>query len=226
MAKFFDKLGSAVLLDIDTQHDMLPSLASERKELLLKWRRVMAWSRRHRMPVISLALTSREDDNILGQQMCVENTPGHDKVGYTVLANRRCYDAEHCLDLPSDILQKYRQVVFERREFDPFLCDRFERLANNFPYDHYIIFGGAFEASIKLVGLGLISRHKKVTIIQDAVSSIFDSEYDYVQKKLEAKGAVMETVDSITAKYPNGKPVKRQEKPAPTYTPTPSVIRQ
>jgi len=207
MAKFFNKISSTVLLDIDTQYDMLPSSSACRKDLLLKWRRIMAWGRLFRVPVISLAFTSREDDNLLGEQMCVENTPGHEKVGYTMLSNHRRYSAEHSLDLLPDILERYRQVIFERREFDPFLCDRFERLVNNFPFNHYIMFGGAFEESIKLAGLGLLSRNKHVTLLKDATASIFDSEYDYVLKKLQAKGVMMVKTYPFTSMSPNGKPI-------------------
>lgn len=212
MARFFNKIGSTVLLDIDTQFDMLPAKSSERNSLLLKWRRIMAWGRLYRLPVISLALTNREDDNILGQQMCVEYTPGHEKVRYTILANHRRYDAEHCLDLPPDIMEKYRQVIFERREFDPFMCDRFERLVNNFPFNHYILFGGAFEASVKLAGLGILSRNKKVTLIKDATASIFDSEHDYALKKLDAKGAELLTTRSLTSQSPTGKQIRNNKK--------------
>ena len=208
MARKNQEAKSTVLLDVDTQYDLLPSLNSERIKMLKKWRRVMAWARKSHMPVISMALSNREDDNVLGQQMCVEHTEGHNKVSYTLLANCRRYDAEHSLDLPSDIMQKYHQVIFERHEFDPFMCDRFERLVNNFPYDHYVIFGGAFETSIKLAGLGLISRYKKVTLLKDAVSSIYDSEFDYVYKKLEAKGVEMISTDQFISKSIVSKPVK------------------
>lgn len=205
MAKLFKKTGPTVLLDVDTQYDMLPTLAAERKNTLLRWRRVMAWARKYRLPVVSLALAGREDDNVLQQSLCVENTKGHDKVRYTILADHFHYNAEHCLDLPNDIMDNYRQVIFERREFDPFQCDRFERLVNNFPFDHYIVFGGAFEASIKLACLGLLARHKKVSLVYDAVSSIYNAEYDYVLKKIEAKGARLEKVATLTDQKPNNR---------------------
>lgn len=202
MAKFLRKRSPMVLLDVDTQFDMLPANVHQRRKLSLKWRRVMAWARMHRLSIVSLSLAGREDDNVLGQMLCVENTPGHEKVGYTVCADHFHYGAEHCLDLLPGIMDEYRQVMFERREFDPFQCDRFERLVNTMDYDHYVVLGGAFEASVKLACLGLLARNKKVTLVYDAISSIFDSEYDYVMKKLEAKGVKMETTASLTGQKP------------------------
>ncbi len=210
MAKLFRKREKKVVLDIDTQFDMLPTLESQRQDMLLKWRRIMAWAKVHKLPVISTSLACREEDHIIEPQFCIEGTKGQKKVSYTTLFSNYVFCAEHRRDLASDIFDKYRQVIFERREFDPFLCERFERLVNNFDFDHYIIFGAGFEASIKYAGLGLRSRHKTVTLIKDAVASVYNSEFDYVLKKLEAKSVITTTTAELTGQ----KAAIKKNKPA------------
>ena len=211
MAKLFRKREKKVILDVDTQFDMLPSLGSQREDILKKWRRIMAWARVHKLPVISTALSCREEDHIIEPQFCIDGTKGQKKVRYTSLPSNYLFCAEHRRDLASDIFSKYRQVIFERREFDPFLCERFERLVNNFDFDHYIIFGGGFEASIKYAGLGLRSRHKTVTLVKDAVASVYNAEYDYVLKKLEAKSVILTTTEELTGQRPKAAKAKPAE---------------
>ena len=211
MAKLFRKREKRVLLDIDTQFDMLPTLESQRQDILKKWRRIIAWARVYRVPVISTALSCREEDHIIEPQFCIEGTKGQQKVSYTNLPSSYKFYAEHRPDLASDIFDEYSQVIFERREFDPFLCERFERLVNNFDFEHYIIFGGGFEASIKYAGLGIRSRHKSVTLVSDAVASVYNAEFDYVLKKLEAKSVNLITTEQLT-----GSKNKKQQRKADT----------
>ena len=215
MAKLFRKREKKVILDVDTQFDMLPALESQRQDILKRWRRIIAWARVHKIPVISTALACREEDHIIEPQFCIEGTKGQKKVSYTTLPSHYEFCAEHRQDLASDIFNKYRQVIFERREFDPFLCERFERLVNNFDFDHYIIFGAGFEASIKYAGLGIRSRHKKVTLVKDAVASVYNAEFDYVLKKLEAKSVIITTTAELTGK----KPAVAKSKPAEVIQP-------
>ena len=195
MARFRRRRFRRVLIDVDTQVDNVCQNSRDHSECLRHIRRLMAWSRRHGIPVISTAIARRPAtaDNPFGSApRCVEGTPGQRKIKFTTLHRHICFSSENRFDLPIGILTDYQQVIFEKRTDDPFVQPRADRLLTDLRADQFIVFGIGTENAIKDTVLGLLSRGKSVTVVTDAVDSLSDDSRRtaiLALRKMEAKGA-------------------------------------
>jgi len=83
MAKIWRRRLRRVLVDVDTQIDLLIPHASHVDTVLLRnIRRLMAWGRLNHYPVISTVLSCRPDESALdpkAHQICIEGTKGQKK---------------------------------------------------------------------------------------------------------------------------------------------------
>ncbi|MBI9017477.1 MAG: isochorismatase family protein [Phycisphaerae bacterium] len=186
-----------VLIDIQTQYDLIYGNGHDHKEILHKIRRIMAWSRVHNVPIISIALAKTPD--ICEDDICVEGTPGQKKIRYTMLPCHKTFCPESCTDIPENILREYRQIIFNIRENDPFALPRADRLLTNLKADEFVLFGIGLNDVMKYTALGLLKRDKKVSILSDAIDfSENDIEDEMTARKLAAKGADYIETASIT----------------------------
>jgi len=191
-----------VLLDINTQRDFL--LASgyccirNHRRVLSHIRRVMAWARIHDVPIIStcqVQTNGNEDGNGKGKGNGNGNgrelagSNGARKVPYTLLANRITFVPDSSTDLPRDLLRQYRQVIFHKRCLDPFDEPRIDRLLTEMKAGEFILIGTTTEGEIQAAALGLLQRHRHVTVIVDAIGSYDPQEASMALRKIEAKGA-------------------------------------
>ncbi len=202
MAKLLRKRFRRVLIDVDTQYDLIYNSDNniDNSNVLRNIRRLMAWSRVHDIRVISTELTRRADnvveDASLPKPKCVENTPGHKKIRYTMLSNHVVFGPENRMDLPRHILSDYKQIIFEKRTYNPFVQPRADRLLTELRADEFIIFGFDLKNAIHTTALGLLLRKKKVALVVDAIEQIPRDEFDLEVRKIEAKGAkLIKTID-------------------------------
>ena len=203
MARFLRRRHRPVLIDVDTQHDLLRSDNSERADLLHHIRRLIAWARIHHIHVISTSLARRRPaaHDIPGViNDCIEGTPGQSKFHYTILPSRIMFEAENRFDLPRTLLSEYQQVIFEKRSEDPFVLPRVDRLLCEIKADRFIVFGMGLETSIKATVLGLISRGRKVAVVSDAVVANNPNTGTLALRQVQAKGAKLVTTASIAGK--------------------------
>ena len=218
MARFRRRRFRRVLIDVDTQVDNVCKNSRDHSECLRHIRRLMAWSRRNHIPVISTAITRRPaaaDDPFVPAPLCVEGTPGQRKIKFTTLHRRICFTSENRFDLPTSILTDYQQVIFEKRTDDPFVQPRADRLLTDLHADQFIVFGIGIETAIKNTVLGLLSRGKSVTVVTDAVDTLGHTDNRRTAilalRKMEAKGAKLIKTATLTGHStlvapPNNKP--------------------
>ena len=180
-----------VLIDVDTQKDLFladgKACVRNHRRVLANIRRVMAWTRRDQIRIISTVLchhpNGREDD------ICLSGTPGVCKVPYT-LRNRRCtFDSGDTTDFARDSLRNNDQIVLYKRTVDPFEEPRAERILTEAKASEFIVIGAMTEKSVLYTVLGLLSRGKNVTVLMDAVGSCEKSPADIALRKMKAKGA-------------------------------------
>jgi len=183
-----------VLIDVDTQKDFLlaegKACVRNHRRVLGHIRRVMAWARVRRIPIISLAEVHPNDNN--GESefgYCIDGTEGQRKVHYTLVSNRVSFPADGHNDLPRDMLRQYSQVILHKRCVDPFEEPRIDRLLSEIRANEFIVIGSAAEGAVKATVLGLLQRGKKVTVVADAVGSHNKREAKLALRKVEAKGA-------------------------------------
>lgn len=182
-----------ILIDVNTQKDFF--LASGKacirnhRRVLANVRRVMAWSRHESVPVISTCQIYPNNNGDISIGYCIDGTKGQEKINYTLLDNRRSFNADGTSDLPFDILRKHRQIILNKRGIDPFREPRIDRLLSEVKAHEFILIGANAEETVKAMALGLLQRGKNVTVITDAVGSHNKNESELAFRKMKAKGA-------------------------------------
>ena len=183
-----------ILIDINTQKDFL--LASGKccirnhRRILAHIRRIMAWARARKVPVISISdVYSGPNGETDVTICCIDGSEGQKKVRYTLFDNRASFPADGSTDLPRDLLRRYQQVILHKRCLDPFDEPRIDRLLSEVQASEFILIGVSIEGAIKAAALGLLQRGKKVTVVVDAVGSHNRRDARLALRKMEAKGA-------------------------------------
>lgn len=204
MVKFWPRKTRRVLIDVDTQIDLIAQLPDwKRNEQVRNILQLMAWVRYNKISVISTALSYRSnevDGDGKPKTLCIESTPGQKKIGYTLLPSRILFEPGKSTDLPEEILKTYQQVIFEKRTTDTFSQLRADRLLTNLHVDEFIVIGAHVETSMCATVLGLISRRKPVYIVTDAIFVNDKNDGKLALRKMEAKGAKLITTESLTGK--------------------------
>ncbi len=191
-----------VLVDLNTQCDyLLPTGAApvlNRAHIVPNIRRLMDWARHSATPVVSSLNANRPTDNFNGTpRHCIDQTPGQRKLPFTLLPRRILLPGDNTLDLPIDLLRRYRQVIFPKHARDLLTNPKADRLLTDIPAAHLIIFGMVCEHCVKATVLALLTRQRNVVVVRDACGFWNQSEADLALRQMEAKGAFLFTADQI-----------------------------
>jgi len=182
-----------ILVDINTQRDFFLAEGNacirNHRRVLERIRRIMAWARRRSIPVISICEAYSNHNGAGETGYCIDGTSGQQKISYTLLGNRTSFAADDNTDLPTDLLQRYRQIILHKRCLDPFDEPRIDRLLSEVRADEFILFGADIEGAVKATALGLLQRGKRVRIVVDALGLHNRKDAKLALRKMEAKGA-------------------------------------
>jgi len=183
-----------VLVDINTQRDFLLANGNacirNHRRVLGHIRRMMAWARTNEVPIISTCEVSANGNS----RIAYDNGNGFAKIPYTLHSNRLSFSADNNTDIPQDILRRYKQVILPKRCVDPFAEPRIDRLLSEVRAGEFILIGTTTEGAVQAMALGLLQRHKTVSVIVDAVGARDNHEAKMAIRKMEAKGAsIIET---------------------------------
>jgi len=182
-----------ILVDIETQRDLFLANGSacirNHRRVLANVRRVMAWARCRHVPIISICQVCPNNNGGSAINYCIDGTEGQKKLRYTLVNNRASFPAEDSTDLPSDILQRYRQIILHKRCVDPFDEPRIDRLLSEIVGNEFVLIGASAEGAVEETALGLLHRGKKVSVVVDAVGSHSKREGKLAFRKMRAKGA-------------------------------------
>ena len=195
-----------LLIDVDTQKDFLfptgRACVRNQAEVLTKIRRVMAWARSRKVPVISTAEVYPNNNGCSAVSYCLDGTDGQKKVPCTLLNDRVSFPADNINALPADVLLAYRQVILHKRCIDPFDEPRIERLLSEIEADEFILFGAGTEDAVRATALGLLHRGKTVRIIIDALGSHNQRRARLALRVMKERGAkLVETRDIAGASH-------------------------
>ena len=178
-----------VLIDINTQNDFFldngTARVGNRRRVLSHIRRVMAYARAKKIPVVSICEVHPENNG----GFCVDGTEGMHKINYTLLNNRANFAADNNTDLPVDLLREYRQIVLHKRCLDPFDEPRIDRLLSEIRANEFVLIGACAEGAVEATALGLLQRGKRVTVVVDAVGAQDKQKAKHALRKIAAKGA-------------------------------------
>ena len=196
-----------VLVDICTQNDYLEAGAilqvTNRENLIPHLHRVFGWARTQHVAVVSVIESHRPTEPLNGTDLhCVDGTNGQRKPEYTLFEPRLLVEADNSLSLPPDLTKNYRQLLFRKRARDILGNPKADRFLTHLQAEEFILFGVGLERTIRGLALGLLARHKKVTVISDACGVWNPADAVLVLRQLAAKGIKLMTTEALTSPPP------------------------
>jgi nicotinamidase-related amidase len=202
-----------VLLDVDSQVDFL-SPDGQRPvrnlETVSNIQRVFHWARHCRLTVISSIDFHRITDPARDvPKHCLAGTAGVNKLSCTLLPRRVLVQTDDTINLPHDLLTRYRQVLFLKRGDDLTRNPKADRLLTEIQVSNFIIVGAGLEESIRILALSLLARRQNVWLVVDACGYWEAQAADLGVKQLAAKGARILTTDELVQIQPDMRRLRR-----------------
>jgi len=203
-----------VLLDIELQRDFFSPggscFSSRSLEAGRNVRRLFAWARRRRVPVLSVLLRCRPKriGPLAPVPHCVDGTNGEKRISGTLLARRVNFGMRSVTDLPANTFGDYQQVIIERRHTDIFRHARAERLLTQLDAKGFVLCGAGSAGGIVEAAVGLRARGFEVTLASDAILDLDSPDAEYAWLRMLAKGAVPLATDEIVRRH--GRTKRRQ----------------
>jgi len=194
-----------IVLDIETQRDFfLPSgslYSPAAAEAARNIYRIFEWVRANNIPVISTVLRVRPGvRGPMGERPhCVDGTNGEKKLPRTVLPRRVNLGLLNSTDLPENLLGRYQQVIFEKRNTDIFAHARAERLLTELRGSTFILCGAGVAQGLVQAAVGLRTRGFGVIVARDAIVDFGHPHADMARLRMQAKGAIFAPTADIVA---------------------------
>jgi len=193
-----------VIVDLNTQADfLLPNGAfpvSNRATMLPAIQCLMQWARAQGVPVISSLEAHRASEFQRGlPPHCIDRSRGQQKVPCTLMPRRVLVQGDNTFDLPADPFRRFQQIIFTKRDADFLSNPKADRLINAQRPHYWIISGVAATHSVKSLTLGLLARNFRVVVARDASGFWSPTDGEHAFRQMEAKGAILATVDELVA---------------------------
>ena len=220
-----------ILLDIEAQRDFFTPGGScyERSasDVAAKMYELFAWARSQRIPVMSTVLRVRRGSRgpLAARPHCIEDSDGERKISGTVLHRRINLGMRNITDLPDDLLMRYQQVIFEKRDTDIFKHARAERMITQLPPVTFILCGAGLARGIVQATVGLRRRGFPVIIASDAVLSLHDPRAKMACLRMEAKGAIFLPTRTIVKVGPEDRRARRRRRIRPKLSLSRTVMQ-
>jgi len=194
-----------VLVDVDTQMDFLSAEGSRpiaNLSVLDNIQRVFRWGRRYRVTFISSLDIHRITDPRRDVPVhCLADSPGALKLPATLLARRILVQTDDTINLPHDLLTRYRQILFVKRGDDLTRNPKADRLLSEIQVANFILFGVGLEESIRTLALALLTRRHNVWLVTDACGYWDEQAADLASKQIAAKnGRLLTTAELLQVK--------------------------
>lgn len=191
-----------VLVDLNTQCDFLLSRGAlpvaNREQIIPTIRRIMAWARIRRHPVISSLDAHRLEESPNGlPRHCVDHTPGQRKMPFTLLPRRLLLHGDNTFDVPLEPFRRYNQLIFTKRSLDFLSNPKADRLINEIDVQCFVLFGVVTEHCVKAAVLGLMARGRHVAVVTDACGHWSRLDAELALRQMEAKGAQLLTAEEL-----------------------------
>jgi len=196
-----------ILIDMTTQRDFLDADGGfpvvNRPAVVRNLRRLFGLAQTYHLPVISAVDSHRENEPAQNgfPQHCVEGTPGQKKPSFTLLQKRIFVEANNSLDLPANLLNRYRQVVFRRRTSDLLDNPKADRLLTGLQPELFVVFGVGLERSIRRLILCLLARGRDVGYIPEACGYWNETDAELSRRQILAKGGCELQLDQLDATF-------------------------
>lgn len=216
-----------VLIDMNTQRDFLDADGAvpvfNRVSVVAELRKVFAASQSYQVPLVSAVDSHRETEPPHDgfPKHCLEGSLGQRKLPFTLLQKRIFIEANNNLDLPKNLLNNYRQVIFRRRTTDLLENPKADRLLGSLTTESLLIFGVGLERSIRRLILCLLARGHSVGFIPEACGYWNETEADLTQRLVMAKGCERVPLAELDRLFKEAIPARIQR----VYSKPPEAVR-
>lgn len=204
---------SDVFVDVCTQKDYLDldgaRPTANAPDLTRRVKQLMALARWAKAPMISI-MESRRPQDVAGQPRpdCVLGRLGQHKPCFTVMPNHVQVDTDNCPCIDLELLRRFQQAIFLKTCDDPFANPKLDRLLTEMQVKRFVLFGVPIESTLRSLALGLLMRHRKVTVVYDACGYWSEEQADMVLRQLGAKQCNLVTTSQFIqqriSKWMNG----------------------
>jgi nicotinamidase-related amidase len=204
-----------ILMDIEAQRDFFSPGGScykpEATAAARNVRRLFAWARRQRIPVLSTVLRNRPGRRgpLAPVPHCVDGSDGEKRISGALLSRHVDLGIRNSTDLPRNIFNQYQQVIFEKRQTDIFKHARAERLLTELEADTFVVCGAGSAGGIAEAVIGLRHRGFDIILAADAILDLDDPLAEMAWLRMLAKKAVPLSTGEIISL-----PVTKEERAA------------
>ncbi len=130
---------------------------------------------------------------------CIAGTPGAEIIPEGLAKGFRAVPNDSSRELPKDVLT-LPQIIFEKQTLDVFDNPKAAALVDRLPSDtEYIVFGVVTEYCVQLAATGLLDRHRRVSIVKDAIEALSPEAARKALAELQSQGARLITTDEALA---------------------------
>lgn len=192
-----------LLIDLNTQRDFLCRDGAvkvvNRIQVLPAVRAIIRWARIQQVPIVSTIEAHRPNETTNTRpRHCIDGSLGQRKLPFTLLPGRILVEADNTHALPTDLLSRYRQIIFRKRTADLLANPKADRLLSHLDVENIYVFGMTVETSVKPLVLGLLARNRPVSVIADACGWWDPLEADLAFRQMATKGArLIQTADLV-----------------------------
>lgn len=164
---------------------------------------LIAFARWAKVPVLSCVDAFHA--NTIGQRrvaLASNGRPQERKLAFTLLPKHIVIESDNCLCVSLDLFKSHQQAIFTKVHHDPFTNPKFDRLLTELPAERFIAFGLPIESSLRILVLGLLRRHRRVVLIEDACGYWNEQEAAMALRQLDVKGCrVIKTAEFLESEF-------------------------
>jgi nicotinamidase-related amidase len=191
-----------VFVDVCTQTEYLSTNGIRRcnnaEQVAGNLKHLMAYARWAHVPVLSCVDTRRPnhigDDQALNHSLCKLEQK---KARFGLLPGYTVVECDNRLCISLKLLETHQQAIFTKDHRDPFTNPKLDRLLTEMPVKRFVVFGVPLESSIRILVLGLLLRHRKVAVVNDACGFWNRDEADMALRQLGVKGCELLSTDQL-----------------------------
>lgn len=206
-----------VFVDVDTQVDFMDPRGAlyvpGAEQIVPNLARLFAAAARRRVPVMSSADDHAADDPEFARfpPHCVRGTPGQAKLPQTLLPRRLVINpGDRGVDL-AGLFERYQQAIFQKATIDVYANPCAARLVETLDAGEFIVFGVATDFCVLADVRGLLSRGKRVRVVEDAVRGIATDSTRRAWDAMLSGGATRTTTEQVLAMVDGARRTRRGE---------------
>ncbi len=195
-----------IFWEVDVQADfMLPGgklYVPGAEKLLPNIRKLTDAARRYGVLLVSHGCFHVVDDPEFAQfpPHCIKGTSGAEFVPEALADTWFRLENDRRRQLPED-LSKHPQIILEKQTLDIFESEHAHHLVERLEHDaEFVVFGVVTELCVRLAAKGLLERHRRVSLVRDAIETLAPEAGERALAELVRLGARLVTTDEILAR--------------------------